>query len=141
MLRQVFSFRRLFDFKSRATRREFVLVHVGYWAPLFVLMIVHALVFGPVDVATLKGSAAALSMGLFALAGVLALVGLVPLFAVALRRLHDQGNSGVFLLLALVPVIGWLFMLIMMFYPGQSYDNDYGPDPRDTYAEFASAQG
>jgi uncharacterized membrane protein YhaH (DUF805 family) len=33
----------------------------------------------------------------------------------------------------LVPVISWVFLLIMVLYPGQPYENEYGPDPRDEF--------
>jgi len=38
-------------------------------------------------------------------------------------------KSGFFILLNLIPYIGWLIALIMMMLPGTNGDNRYGPDP------------
>ena len=46
------------------------------------------------------------------------------------RRLHDIGLSGFFVLLGLIPVIGWLFLLVADTMDGCSGPNRYGPDPR-----------
>jgi len=137
MLRNVLSLKRLFDFKGRATRREFLLVHVLYWVAVFAPMILETAILG--DPEHLKGGSYAIGAMLFALTCILALAGLVALIAVAARRLHDQGNAIWFLLLGLVPVVGWLFLLVMMFYPGQPYENECGPDPREEALELAAA--
>ena len=46
------------------------------------------------------------------LAGVFSLLVLLPSLAVAVRRLHDTDRSGWFLLLWLVPVIGWIVLIV-----------------------------
>jgi uncharacterized membrane protein YhaH (DUF805 family) len=38
---------------------------------------------------------------------------IVPPLAVGVRRLHDAGNSGWFLLIWLIPVIGWIILIVM----------------------------
>lgn len=43
------------------------------------------------------------------------------------RRLHDMGWSGWLLLLTLLPYIGTLFFLLMVFMPGKRVANRYGP--------------
>ncbi|HEX8561734.1 MAG TPA: DUF805 domain-containing protein [Flavobacterium sp.] len=50
----------------------------------------------------------------------------VPGLAVAVRRLHDTGRSGWMLLIGLIPIIGaiWLFVLLAM--EGNDRDNPYG---------------
>jgi uncharacterized membrane protein YhaH (DUF805 family) len=59
------------------------------------------------------------------LIGVAAL--LLPLFAVGARRLHDSNHSGWWQLLVLIPVAGWLVMLIFFLLPGEEDDNRFGP--------------
>jgi len=39
---------------------------------------------------------------------------LIPGIAVTVRRLHDTGRSGWWILISLVPVIGWIVLLVFM---------------------------
>jgi uncharacterized membrane protein YhaH (DUF805 family) len=57
------------------------------------------------------------------------LVIFVPSLAVSWRRLHDIGKSGWMTLLWLVPVVGWIWILILLFTPSQDGDNGYGVKP------------
>ncbi|MFY7960951.1 MAG: DUF805 domain-containing protein, partial [Elsteraceae bacterium] len=55
---------------------------------------------------------------------------LIPTLAVLVRRLHDTNRSGWWFLLAFLPVIGqiWLFVLLVLdSHPG---DNRFGPNPK-----------
>ena len=68
-------------------------------------------------------------MGLFnTVYGVLVFI---PSLAVSVRRLHDVGYSGWMVLLALIPIIGWIWFIITAATEGQNYSNDYGPNPKD----------
>ena len=58
------------------------------------------------------------------------LVHVVPSLAVTVRRLHDVGQSGWFLLLALVPYIGNLIIFVFSVIEGNKGTNKYGPDPK-----------
>lgn len=49
---------------------------------------------------------------------------LVPGIAVAIRRMHDVGKSGWFML---IPI----YNIILAITPGIIGDNEYGPDPKD----------
>ena len=53
---------------------------------------------------------------------------LIPSLAVSVRRLHDTGRSGWWLLVVLVPLVGWLIVLYFMVQPGETAENRYGPD-------------
>lgn len=44
-------------------------------------------------------------------------------------RLHDMGQSGLLALLLLVPLLGSLFSLALVFWPGDEVHNDYGDAP------------
>ena len=55
---------------------------------------------------------------------------LIPALAVSVRRLHDTGRSGWMLLIALVPLVGWLVVLYFMAQPGETTMNRFGPDPK-----------
>ena len=54
---------------------------------------------------------------------------LVPNLAVAVRRLHDTGRTGWWLLIGLVPFIGF-FVLLYFFVLDSENDNPYGPYPK-----------
>ena len=53
---------------------------------------------------------------------------LVPVLAVGARRLHDSGKSGWLQLILLIPLIGWIIVIILMALPSDE-DNKYGPRP------------
>ena len=57
------------------------------------------------------------------------LVTLAPTLAVGARRLHDTGRSAWWLLLWLVPLIGWIVFLVWACTKGSNGYNGYGPDP------------
>ena len=54
---------------------------------------------------------------------------IVPSTAVSVRRLHDIGLTGWFVLLHLVPYIGSLVLLCAALVPGHSEANKYGSNP------------
>ena len=58
---------------------------------------------------------------------------LLPGLAVTVRRLHDTGKSGWWLLIGLVPLIG-IVILVYMVQDDQAGDNQYGPNPKVTTA-------
>ena len=49
--------------------------------------------------------------------GIFGLVILIPSFCVAVRRLHDMGKSGWWLLLLLIPLVGWIILIIFLATP------------------------
>ena len=55
----------------------------------------------------------------------------VPSLAVSWRRLHDIGKSGWMTLLWLIPLVGWIWILILLFTPSQDNENAYGEMPND----------
>jgi uncharacterized membrane protein YhaH (DUF805 family) len=62
-----------------------------------------------------------------------ALATIVPGLAVSVRRLHDIGKSGWYILLAMIPCVGAIILLIFDLTPGDPGDNEYGPDPIAEY--------
>lgn len=56
---------------------------------------------------------------------------LPPGLAVTVRRLHDTGRSGWWILISFVPFLGTVAMLWFLMTPGQAGENAYGPDPKD----------
>lgn len=62
--------------------------------------------------------------------GLVSLALLVPGIAVAIRRLHDTGRSGWNFLWVLLPVIGWIVLLIYYVQDSQPGANQWGPNPK-----------
>jgi len=63
------------------------------------------------------------------IAAIFSLAMLVPSIAVAVRRMHDVGKSGWFVL---IPI----YNLILALTPGQIGPNEYGPDPKGGDSEI-----
>ena len=59
---------------------------------------------------------------------------LIPALAVTVRRLHDTGRSGWWLLISFVPLIGSLILLVFYVLDSQPGDNEYGPNPKGAAA-------
>jgi uncharacterized membrane protein YhaH (DUF805 family) len=57
----------------------------------------------------------------------------IPSLAVSVRRLHDIGMTGWWVLLNFVPV-GGLVLLVLFCQDSQSGDNKYGPNPKGVAA-------
>jgi uncharacterized membrane protein YhaH (DUF805 family) len=56
---------------------------------------------------------------------------LLPSWGVTVRRLHDTGRSGWWLLIALIPIIGSIVLLVFTCQDSQPNNNQYGPNPKD----------
>jgi uncharacterized membrane protein YhaH (DUF805 family) len=56
----------------------------------------------------------------------------LPDLAADVRRLHDVGKSGSFMLVLLIPFIGIIWYLIVLCEEGVTSENEYGANPRST---------
>jgi len=54
----------------------------------------------------------------------------LPGLAVLTRRLHDVGKSGWFFFIALIPIIGSIWLLVLLCRDGMPGENQYGPNPK-----------
>lgn len=131
---------RIFDYLSRASRREYwqfnavflllnFLILYGY---LFLLTIITAVVMIAGDGSNhLRSISDMLEfiMVLYAIFATLVIfVATLGHISVAVRRLHDLGLSGAFIFIALIPVINIIFIYFMM-RNGTFGENLYGEDP------------
>jgi len=107
-------------FSGRARRSEY-----WYFYLFFMVFYVAALV---VDVAVGSWSADA---GAGLVSTLFSFVLLLPGLAVTVRRLHDTGRSGWWVLLYFVPIVGLVVMLVFLCTDSQPGDNAYGPNPKD----------
>jgi uncharacterized membrane protein YhaH (DUF805 family) len=55
---------------------------------------------------------------------------LIPGIAVGIRRLHDTGKSGWWLLIALIPIVGIIVLIVFWATDGQPGPNQYGPSEK-----------
>ncbi len=109
-------------FSGRARRKE-------YW--MFVLFnLIIASILGLIE--ALSGIASESYPSV--LATLYSLAVLIPSLAVGVRRLHDTGRSGWWLLISLAPVVGSIVLLIFMVQDSQQGENQYGPNPKQVAA-------
>ncbi len=99
------------DFDGRASRSEF------WWFFLFQLIVILVL-----------------SMVLSFIGTIASLALLLPGLGAAVRRLHDIGKSGWWILIGLIPLIGWLIAIYWATKEGQAESNNWGAPPADTPA-------
>jgi uncharacterized membrane protein YhaH (DUF805 family) len=59
---------------------------------------------------------------------------LVPSLAVSVRRLHDTGRSGWWMLLLALPIAGAIVLLVFAAQDGNAGPNQYGPSPKSAPA-------
>lgn len=55
---------------------------------------------------------------------------LLPSLAVAVRRLHDTGKSGGWIFISLVPLVGFIILLVFLASEGERQNNAHGADPK-----------
>ena len=61
--------------------------------------------------------------------GLAALALLLPGLSVSIRRLHDTDHSGWWVLIGLIPIIGFIVLLIFYLRQSDPGENRYGPPP------------
>jgi len=59
-----------------------------------------------------------------------ALATVVPSLAVFVRRLHDTGKSGWFFLIIFVPIVGIIWLLVILTTDSEVGENNWGPNPK-----------
>jgi len=55
---------------------------------------------------------------------------LIPGIALTVRRLHDTGRVGWWILIGFVPLIGFIILIIFMVLDSKPGENPYGPNPK-----------
>jgi len=110
-----------FNFKGRARRKE-------YWMfALFNFIFAMLPSIAATFVADFSQEAA---MGLSILGLVYAVLVIIPGIAVGVRRLHDTGRTGWWMLIAFIPLVGAIVLIVFFVFDSQPGDNKYGPNPK-----------
>ena len=106
-------------FSGRAQRAEY------WYFVLFSSLII--LGFAVIDIA-LGTYNETRDIGLFS--GLVSLALFIPGLAVTVRRFHDIGCSGWWLLIGLIPLLGQVILLIFTLLDSEAGENVYGPNPK-----------
>jgi uncharacterized membrane protein YhaH (DUF805 family) len=56
----------------------------------------------------------------------------LPGLALAIRRLHDTGRSGWWMLISFIPIVGLIVLIIFFVQDSQPGSNQYGPNPKES---------
>lgn len=134
--------KRYFDFSGRSRRKEFWM-----WV-LFVLIVYIVAVFLDVQLGFANSTSSSefgdgtASANFNVQGGLLSMIAglafLIPGLAVAVRRMHDQDKSGWWLLIALIPIIGGIWLLVLYCTEGTRGPNRFGPDPKGAEVQAAA---
>lgn len=112
------------DFSGRARRKE-------YWMFVLFNMIfaIVAMILDNVLGIEMEG------VGYGPLYGLYVLAMIIPGLALTVRRLHDVGKSGWMILIALIPLIGGIWVLVLMVTDSIPEENEYGQNPKEIISE------
>jgi uncharacterized membrane protein YhaH (DUF805 family) len=98
------------DFNGRTKRRNYWMFFLFYTVFYILVTIVDTFLTGGV------------------LTSIYVLVFLIPTLSIAARRLHDIGRTGWWQLIGLIPIVGWIVVIVFLAQPSQG-DNIYGAAP------------
>jgi uncharacterized membrane protein YhaH (DUF805 family) len=65
------------------------------------------------------------------ISGLAGLALVLPGLSVSIRRLHDIDRSGWWILIGLIPLIGFIVLLVFYLREGDAGENKYGPPPTE----------
>lgn len=119
-------FQRLLDFclnlEGRANRNQYLILFFG--AILFVMSSFTFFAFN-IDIKTSTDLYAVLMATIISTF----LFIMIPTICVSVRRLHDIGLSGYFVLLLFIPYINVIFQILLCVLKGNNFKNKYGNIP------------
>jgi uncharacterized membrane protein YhaH (DUF805 family) len=108
-------FARYVDFKTRSTRPQY------WWFTLWMILFS----IGAALIDSMMGMGDSGPVGLLVSLGTL-----LPSIAVGIRRLHDIGRTGWWFLIVLVPLIGWIVLIVFYCTKTQEEPNRWGMPPQ-----------
>ena len=107
-------FKNYVNFNGRARRKEYWMFCLGNVIVSIVLSIIIAILRLPAGVSNIY------TLAVF-----------LPTLAVAVRRLHDIGKSGVWYLISFIPCVGPIWFLVLMCQDSVPGENEYGVNPKE----------
>lgn len=115
------AFRRYRDFSGRSSRRNY------WWFMLANILIIFA--FNVVLRMMVAPGPSSIRIVLTILLVVYYLALIEPSIALTVRRLHDTGRSGWWILIELIPLVGVVWFLVLMCLPSEPAANRFGLKP------------
>lgn len=111
------------DFNGRTAREPFWYYVVAYVVLMIIASVLENILFGGPSI---YGYAYRPSP----LTGLLTLALLLPSLGIAARRLHDIDRSAWWLLIGIIPIVGWIVLIYWYVQPGMAGANQFGGDPK-----------
>jgi len=108
--------RELFSFDGRIGRQSYWLRALLLWGINILAIVAFAL----------AGDGGAAALPLVILGGVIYFGAFLASLATTVKRLHDRGRSGWFMLIALIPLVGLWLLVEVGFLAGNPAPNEYG---------------
>ncbi len=115
------------NFSGRARRKEYWMYTLIYMPILFLGMFADN-ALGTTFQMDVMGQSVDIGYGWIYV--IVATLHFLPSLSVVVRRLHDVGKSGWFYLIILIPLIGAIWMLVLLVSNGDVGENKYGADPK-----------
>lgn len=119
------AFKKYAVFSGRASRSEY------WYYLLFNILVSIALTF--LDFVIIRNNllvVGGLIVNVNILSGLYALATLIPGLALSVRRMHDIGKSGWMLLVSLIPLVGFIWIIVLMATDSNPGENKFGPNPK-----------
>ena len=107
------------DFKGRARREEYWMFVLFNIIVSFVIVLVFAGIGIAIEVPEIIG-----------LSYIYYLAILIPSIAVVVRRLHDAGKSGWYYFISLIPIVGFIWLLVLLCTDSENGPNKWGDNPK-----------
>lgn len=125
-------FKKYAQFNGRSRRSEYWLASVMNW---IIFMVFYLVIYVPmiVDMQNYGKLSVTTSVLMFVFALLMfayCIAVFVPSLAMSVRRLHDTGQSGWFLLLNLIPCVGGIIIFVFSLLDSQPGTNQYGHNPK-----------
>ena len=114
-------FKNYANFEGRSTRSEY------WWAALFQILV--GLVIGVIEISIQVKYFFAEEITISYLSSIASIAFFIPDLAISVRRLHDTGKSWKYMLISLIPIVGWILYIVQLCKDSDG-DNEWGPRPR-----------
>ena len=129
------AYTRYAEFEGRSDRKEFWYYVLFYVLVSAILQVIDATIFGGQHTFASGGGWNG-AYEFQPLTSIFGLASLIPSISVSVRRLHDTGRSGWWVLLWLLPIVGWIILLIWYCQRGKPESNAYGEPPEGSQLEI-----
>ena len=100
------------NFNGRASRQEYWMFYLFNTIFFIGLMVIEAV------------------LGIAVLSMIYGLAVFIPGLGAGIRRLHDVGKSGWFLLILLIPLVGAIWLIVLVASKSNPGENQYGTEPK-----------